>query len=128
MNQFDVLEVTHTGRNQVRSAILAVNKLDLPQEVVQTVIRYSLYWFASYFMCKHHNLIQNVLKLLKGTIFVTHWIKFLCAKQCHCTSFQASCTVHPHKEKPKNLQAVFLKLSMLHIRIHLSLTGHIFLT
>ena len=29
------------------------------------------------FICKHRNPIQNALKLLKGTISVTHWIIFL---------------------------------------------------
>ena len=43
------------------------------------------------FMCKHCNPIQNALKLLKGTISVTRRIIFFDAKQCHWTSFQASC-------------------------------------
>ena len=49
-----------------------------PQEVIQTIIRFNIYWFA--FMCKHRNLIQNALKLLKNTISVTHWITFSDAK------------------------------------------------
>ena len=72
----------------MHAAILAVIKPDLPQEVVQNSNLVEIILVC--FICKHHNLIQNAFKLLKGTISVTHWIIFFYAKQCHWTSFQAS--------------------------------------
>ena len=50
----------------MHAAIPAVIKPDPPQEVVQKVIRYKLYWFASYV-----NIViryRTLFKLLKGTI------------------------------------------------------------
>ena len=70
----------------IQAAIPAVIKPDPPQEVVQKVIRYNL--------CGFFYPIQKVLKLLKRTISVTHWIVFFDARQCHWTGFQASCCKH----------------------------------
>ena len=81
MNQFDVSEVKHarchTGCNQVRSAAGGGTNSNSVQSILVC------------FLCKHHNQIQNALILFRGTISVTHWIKFFKAKQCHWTSFQA---------------------------------------
>ena len=76
MNLFDVLGKSSKQKSNMHAVIPALIKLDLSQEVVQTVIRYNPISILFYFMCKHRSPIGNALKVLKGIISVTQWITF----------------------------------------------------
>ena len=85
INQFDVSERGYKQKSKMlrmHAAIPAVIKPDPPQEVVQRVISYKLYWFAS-----DVNIVIQYTE--RSQTFERYdFCNALDAKQCHWTSFR----------------------------------------